>query len=198
VGFTALQSDQTYTALPGDYFRYFTSSGGSFVTTDVIPAGAVIDFLGLGSCDPSGGSFFLYVYDVTDDGTVSTIGEVPSTAHGCTTEFNANALDHTVSGNTGHSIQVEVLQQDTAPTDGTARFSAVEIWWHRSVSPAPATPTFNDVPANHPFFQYIEALAASGITGGCHGSPPKYCPEAPVTRGQMAVFLAKALGLQFE
>ena len=36
------------------------------------------------------------------------------------------------------------------------------------MSPAPATATFpNDVPTSHPFFQYIEALSASGITAGC-------------------------------
>jgi hypothetical protein len=65
----------------------------------------------------------------------------------------------------------------------------------RPVSPAPGTATFNDVPTTHPFFQFIEALHASGITGGCQASPPLYCPDNPVTRGQMAVFLAKALGL---
>jgi hypothetical protein len=63
------------------------------------------------------------------------------------------------------------------------------------VSPAPPVPTFNDVPTTHQFFQFIEALHASGITGGCSVSPPLYCPDNPVTRGQMAVFLAKALGL---
>jgi hypothetical protein len=52
------------------------------------------------------------------------------------------------------------------------------------------------VPTSHPYFQFIQALAASGITGGCGGG--NYCPDNPVTRGQMAVFLAKALGLQFQ
>lgn len=63
------------------------------------------------------------------------------------------------------------------------------------VSPAPPTASFNDVPTSHPFFQYIEALYASGITAGCQAGPPLYCPAAALTRGQMAVFLAKALGL---
>jgi hypothetical protein len=53
------------------------------------------------------------------------------------------------------------------------------------------------VPTSHPFFQFIEALASSGITGGCQASPPLYCPDSPLTRGQMAVFLAKALGLDW-
>jgi len=82
-------------------------------------------------------------------------------------------------------------------TDGTNSFSAVRLKWRRQVSPAPLTARFTDVPTTHVFFQYIEALAASGITGGCSLSPPQYCPDAPLTRGQMAVFLARALGLHW-
>jgi hypothetical protein len=69
------------------------------------------------------------------------------------------------------------------------------IEYQLQVSPAPATPTFNDVPPSDFGFQYVEALAASGITGGCGGG--EYCPDAPVTRRQMAIFIAKALGLHF-
>jgi hypothetical protein len=42
----------------------------------------------------------------------------------------------------------------------------------------------------------IEALAAAGVTRGCN--PPdndRFCPGDPVTRGQMATFLGRALGL---
>ena len=42
----------------------------------------------------------------------------------------------------------------------------------------------------------IEAIAAEGITKGCN--PPvndRYCPSRSVTRGEMAVFLSRALGL---
>ena len=38
----------------------------------------------------------------------------------------------------------------------------------------------------------IEQMAVRGITKGCGGS--YYCPEAAVTRGQMAVFLVRAFG----
>jgi hypothetical protein len=51
------------------------------------------------------------------------------------------------------------------------------------------------VPTTHPLYQFIEALYNSNITGGCSVSPPLYCPDAPVTRGEVAVFLATALGL---
>ena len=43
----------------------------------------------------------------------------------------------------------------------------------------------------------IAALAAAGITKGCN--PPKndrFCPDQPVTRAQMATFLARALNLK--
>jgi hypothetical protein len=72
----------------------------------------------------------------------------------------------------------------------------VQVTWKRQVSEAPSTPTFADVPASDPGFSFIEALAASGITAGCAGG--NYCPDATLTRRQMAVFLAKALGLQWE
>jgi hypothetical protein len=86
---------------------------------------------------------------------------------------------------------VTVTLLSTSQSLGGAR-----IAWHRSVSPAPDTATFGDVPASNPFFQFIEALAASGITGGCGGG--NYCPDNPLTRGQMAVFLSKALGLNWQ
>lgn len=41
----------------------------------------------------------------------------------------------------------------------------------------------------------IEGLAASGITRGCRGEVPVFCPERPVTRGEMAAFLDRALDL---
>ena len=79
---------------------------------------------------------------------------------------------------------------------GLLAFGGVKITWKRQVSPAPSAPTFGDVPESHPFSRFIEALAASGITGGC-GDGSNYCPNAALTRGQMAVFLAKALGLHW-
>jgi len=79
--------------------------------------------------------------------------------------------------------------------DGTTAVSQVIVGYQLQVSTPPSIATFADVPTSHPFFQYVEALSASGITGGCGGG--NFCPDAPLTRGQMAVFLAKALGLQW-
>jgi len=81
------------------------------------------------------------------------------------------------------------------PANQQVQFKGIRVIWHRQVSLAPATATFNDVPTSDPAFQYIEALAASGITSGCGSG--NYCPDANLTRRQMAVFLSKALGLHW-
>ena len=59
-------------------------------------------------------------------------------------------------------------------------------------APPAAGPVFDDVPTEHFARQSIEALAANGVTAGCSVTPPLYCPESPVTREQMAIFLLKA------
>ena len=58
----------------------------------------------------------------------------------------------------------------------------------------PTTPTFTDVPLSHMFWNYIEAFHDAGITTGCSTSPKKFCPLANVTRGEMAVFIERAMG----
>jgi hypothetical protein len=76
-----------------------------------------------------------------------------------------------------------------------AGIGGVLVTWARQVSPPPDTPTFGDVPASDGAFAHIEALAASGITAGCGRG--KFCPDVLLTRRQMAVYLARALGLHW-
>jgi hypothetical protein len=54
--------------------------------------------------------------------------------------------------------------------------------------------TFDDVPATNMFWAHVEAIYRDGITSGCAASPPLYCPNASVTRAQMAKFLCLAAG----
>ena len=49
---------------------------------------------------------------------------------------------------------------------------------------------FSDVATDYWAAAWIKQLAAEGITGGCGAGI--YCPDATVTRAQMAVFLLKA------
>lgn len=61
-------------------------------------------------------------------------------------------------------------------------------------TPPPATGTvFNDVPANAFGAAWIEQLAAEGVTSGCGNG--NYCPDASVTRSQMAIFITRAFNL---
>jgi CSLREA domain-containing protein len=58
-----------------------------------------------------------------------------------------------------------------------------------SYVPPACTQVFDDVPCPSQFADWIEQLAAEGITAGCGGD--NYCPDNPVRRDQMAVFLLK-------
>ena len=63
-------------------------------------------------------------------------------------------------------------------------------------TPAVASHSFDDVPDDHVFHADIAWLAVEEVTAGCN--PPindNYCPNDNVTRGQMAAFLVRALGL---
>ena len=56
-----------------------------------------------------------------------------------------------------------------------------------------AATTFVDVPAGAWFAPFIEVLRTAGTTAGC--AVDRYCPEAAVTREQMALFLTRAFQL---
>jgi hypothetical protein len=57
---------------------------------------------------------------------------------------------------------------------------------------AGSPPAFSDVTGNVHGFA-IQRLADSRVTSGCGGD--RFCPDAPVTRGQTVTFLGRALGL---
>ena len=70
---------------------------------------------------------------------------------------------------------VRVLDGGDPEGSGSSRFADVDagVWW------AP----------------YVERLAELGVTAGCATGPLRFCPDEPVTRGQMATFLVRAFGL---
>jgi photosystem II stability/assembly factor-like uncharacterized protein len=53
----------------------------------------------------------------------------------------------------------------------------------------PSLPYFTDVGPSHPYFPWIQKMKQFGITSGCTATT--YCPDDPVTRGQMAVFIMR-------
>jgi hypothetical protein len=89
-------------------------------------------------------------------------------------------------GNNNYCPDAEVTRAQMAVFLLRAKYGA-------SYSPPAATGVFNDVGLGYWAVHWIEQLAAEGITSGCGNG--NYCPEDPVTRAQMAVFLVRTFGL---
>jgi S-layer family protein len=175
------------------------ASTGLFYATPHLPSGAVLTYLELDYCDTNTAALHIRLgFEECDPilgsgcagpelGYVVSVGQ-PIDAPCASVSV---ALNHTVD----NATEVLVLDLTFGAFDETNILRSVVIGYKLQVSPAPPTATFNDVPTSHPLFQFIEALAASGITAGCGDG--NYCPDDPLTRGQVAVFLAKALGLNW-
>jgi hypothetical protein len=186
----------------GDY-KYSTLVGRYPITSTFmlaplhVPGGSVIDFLEIDFCDgldPE--DIFLFLFDCDRIGSDCVlVANVNSFAFPGCSSISTSGFAHQVD-NVGRALVLEAQFQKV--NDHFLVLNGAVVGYRLSVSPAPAQATFNDVPTDHPFFQFVEALQASGITAGCNANPPLYCPDAPLTRGQMAVFLAKALGLHWQ
>ena len=192
-----LYSDVQVSGTPAA-LKFATAGHLSFQAPLHLPSGAVLQSIELDACDSNtnhhvyGGAF--HCDHVT--GLCTEIGDQMNSSSSMSDPCQSYVQD--VSGlaymvdNAGDRM---VLQVVTTAGDDTTSLAGMRVGYKLQVSPPPATADFADVPPSHPFFQYIEALVKSGITAGCGGG--NYCPDVPLTRGQMAVFLAKALGLQF-
>ena len=180
---------------------YFTSPGlGRFCQPGTgihyyaslqVPAGSIIDFVGLNTTTNTDAVYGVALFARNKFAAKSMLVGYSVPAHGWDTDY-AGPLGIQVPTNQNVEYVIDVEQ---APSPDYQYFGWVEVWWRRTVSPAPGVATFNDVPTNHSLFQFVEALAASGITAGCGNG--NFCPDNPLTRGQMAVFLSKALGLHW-
>ncbi len=102
--------------------------------------------------------------------------------HDFVTSLAANGVTGGVGGG-NYGVSLSVLRQQMAVFLLKAKHGVC-------YAPPPCTGTFGDVTCPSTFADWIEALAAEGITGGCGGND--YCPQNPVRRDQMAVFLLKA------
>ncbi|HEY3203740.1 MAG TPA: S-layer homology domain-containing protein [Thermoanaerobaculia bacterium] len=167
-----------------------TNTHMNYYSTLNVPAGSIIDFIGLNSTTDTDAVLGVGLWQRDSGGNKVLLAGFSAPAHGWGTDL-AGPLGIQVVSNLGTELVLDVEQ---APNPNFQFFAWVEVWWRRTVSPA-TTQTFNDVAPGDFGFQFIEALAASGITGGCGGG--NFCPNANLTRAQMAVFLSKALGLHW-
>ena len=101
-------------------------------------------------------------------------------------------VDYVQSETYGSSTNFETLVL-TVPASQNVGLFGIEIKWRKQYGPTPTTAKFTDVAPQHPYFTEVEMLAKAGVSNGCGNN--RYCPDVPVTRGEMAVFLSRALGL---
>ena len=175
-------------------YRWSTPAGFALEAGIRVPTGAIIDYIEIDACDGNAlldMSLTLYECDIFGGPCTTPAFVVTDALTGCGT-VSVSGIGHEVN-NALFALGLEVF--DPAG-DSSLRISGAAVGYYLQVSPAPAVATFGDVPTGDIYFQFIEALAASGITAGCD-AVPNYCPERPITRAEMAVFLAKALGLHF-
>lgn len=176
--------------------RTCVSSGCIFLGGVSLPSGAFVTALEIEGCDDAAGQVEFALVSFPPPAQTATVlspvGTTGPEAPGCA--LFPVAVAHTVNNLTGHYV-IDV-NLNSGLGDGTeVGFTAARVYYNLQVSAPPGTATFNDVDTNHPQFQFVEALVAAGITAGCGSG--NYCPDATLTRGQMAVFLSKALGLHF-
>jgi len=203
-----LRSSTQYGSIYGGLGRYLVNvSGLGFMAPLHLPAGAIIVSLQVFGRDVSAAGEYQAALEVCDGPgqTCFTAQGVPGCADAPVTVCSGNDFEggdgDAYAGLYQDDIVVDNLHNryfvvaGNTTNDDTTSISRLQVNYLLQVSPPPATATFNDVPTTDPAFQFIEAIAASGITAGCGGG--NYCPDQPVTRRQMAVFLAKALGLQW-
>ena len=111
---------------------------------------------------------------------------------GGTHEPAINALD-------GEGILegTECGERRICPDESLLRW-VMGVWLVRAAdeSPSTAAARFTDLDPAVWWTPYVERMAELEITQGCTASPARYCPDAVVTRGQMATFLTRAFDLE--
>ncbi len=185
-------SDAGY--ISGSLGRYSTSPDGIFLAHPTLPSGALVTTVELDYCDTNATSDLTLIVFSTDylGQGATVLGSVASaTSAGC----GSTTVDLSPPFQVDNFNNQMTLYVETAANDSTTILAGVILYYILQVSPAPGTATFGDVPTTSSQFKFVEALYASGITAGCGGG--NFCPDSPLTRGQMAVFLAAGLGLQW-
>lgn len=144
---------------------------------------------GLVSMDTLGSNYDTYI--AVWSGTRGALAPVA-----CNDDYGGqqSRLEADLTGGTTYSIQIAQYKGDVSPlAQPLAQKPAAEVtalaggMLHFHIT------SFFDVPGSHQFWTWIERLGAAGITQGCGVSPKTYCPDDPVTRAQMAVFLLRGI-----
>jgi hypothetical protein len=196
VAFYPTYQDGTTTYYYNGMSRYMGAGYGDFGAPLQLPSGAKILGLELYANDSSTVNdvcLLLLIGDPTTGTGLNYGGPCTTGSSGSQAVYQDFTSDNITIDNVNTMYELDV---SFGVMNQNNELYSVAVFYTLQVSPAPLVASFVDVPTSSPIFKFVEALKASGITGGCDAT--HYCPAAPLTRGQMAVFLATALGLQWE
>ncbi len=145
------------------------------------------------------------IYDLSSVVTItdSILAGICPLGATCTHVLNSNPLLGPLANNGGFT-KTMALGTGSPAIDTGAQNSLCALTDQRGVSRPQgaacdmgayevAAATFADVPTSYWAWWWIERLYADGITGGCASNPLRYCPEANVSRAEMAVFLERGI-----
>ena len=184
-----------------NYYSRYSPTAREVEAPVFVPEGALITSIELQGCDNDAAGQVVYILvSVDSNGNYTALSSLGSTGLAATPGCGFFSLDLSTPAqvdNFNLTYYVAVLAGNNQLTG----YTAMRVYYNLQVSPAPLTATFNDVPTDDFGFQFVEAFADAGITVGCTSNPPftppVYCPDRNVTRREMAIFFAKALGLHF-
>ncbi len=202
--FVPISSAVTYDYMFYPSTLYRTNAAGAvwFQAPFHLQSGALVTQFEVQYCDTSATLMFgsyLQVHNVSGGGVSSTslVASTEAGTPGCVVQTATLVSPVTVANiDNFYLIQVNLGGTGSAGSPDV-RVGAVKVGYRLQISPAPAVAAFADVPTDYWAFRHIEALYASGITSGCGTGPLIYCPERTITRAEMAVYMAKALGLHW-
>ena len=170
-------SDSTYTVWVN------TGQGAGTIHVDAITSGSIVDMTG----NP--------LYRGLTGGEYYTINRVPTFEDIPFTHWASSHIERLYHAGitTGCSNSPMLFCPNT--TVSRAQMAVLLLrskYGLAYIPPAVGASTgFSDVSTNHWAAAWIKQLAAENVTSGCGGS--YYCPEANISRDQLAIFLLRAL-----
>jgi S-layer homology domain len=181
-----------------DIFTFYSApNGGVFNKQVELPWGARMTILECFFNDTSGsnGTVRLWKNTQTIGGSRNNLLKATASSSGSGGfQFPFQSMNELTKFREGSERNFYWLQA-SMPATTAVSLRGCRIFWNKVIRTGLSHP-FNDIGGLSQNFQdSIAALYQSGITTGT--SPTTYSPFNPVTRGQMAAFLARALGLHY-
>ena len=106
--------------------------------------------------------------------------------------FNYISLFQSLGETNGCAVNPPLYCGDTPVTRRQAAVFLVRAIYGGDNFTYTLSPYFVDVPITDLNFKHVQKLRDLGITNGCSTVPSLYCPDMPVTRGQVATLAMRA------